>query len=200
MRPLPRSSQESLPRSWVRWLAALLFAMLFAAAGLFPQSLQTAIKAREHAWINTSGVGALLRAHPASGASSRRSFQAGPPARWRSPVAHAKIVQEYGWYEERGVKKFSQGVVVTALSGKAVLMPATGVVVRVGQSWESLKIGKDTVTFSGMEPAAAHPGATWDGGADIGKVQGRLSVQVSVGGLPVNPLTAQYFGTQWLHR
>ncbi|MCL4495697.1 MAG: hypothetical protein M1294_12885 [Firmicutes bacterium] len=122
-------------------------------------------------------------------------------SRWANPVGlSGTLTRAFGWSREHGSMLFSPGVTINLPHAANVMAPSPAQVSQIAGHAITLTVSGIRVQFRGLSRVFVHQDQQLARNQIVGRTPGQLTIVVSHGQLPVNPLTPEYFGTQWIHR
>lgn len=184
-------------RGWLRWSGAgLLVCAVYASHFLPSPARSQALSAERRAITSTFHVPHWTVPWPPGGAAAPAHQATSPGAAWTPPVEPARVVQAFGWHHSQ----FAGNISLQTAPHAQVRAFAPAVVATANQDEVSLKAGDTLIVFKGLTQVAVRGGASVAEGEVLGYSKGRLIIGVTKDGLPLNPLSREFFGSRWARR
>ncbi len=201
-KPEPVPDYPSTPMSvlpsfwWVRWLAAglalLMLALIFHTSG----RVAVLVQGQARHWMRTT---TRVPPHWHWPTEFFGLPAASPPrkATWASPLSHASLVRAFGWHGSGASAQFEPGVILGVLRHRSIVAGVASRVVSTGGNVVNLVAGPYRIRVFPVHSLVS-PHSALSPAASIGTTQStRLTIDVTRSGYPLNPLSADLYGTSW---
>lgn len=178
-------------RRWQWWVGLGLIGVVYVAY-MLPGRVSSDVHTFMRHW---TGTGAL----PAKAMTpSPRNAHA-----WSNPLSPSgTLIRSFGWDRVHGVLTFSPQITVRVSHPAQVIAPVSATVASVSADSITLGIAGAPIQlqFQGLTRVDCRTSQHVRRYQVIGRTARNITIAVHRDRLPVNPLSSQYFGTQWLHR
>ncbi len=184
-------------RGWIRWSAAGLLVCAVYASHVLPGPARSQALSAERRWITSAfHVPHWTVPWPPGGAAAPAHQAMSPGAAWTPPVEPARVVQAFGWHHSQ----FAGNISLQTDPHAQVRAFAPAVVATANQDGVTLKAGNTLIVLTGLTQVAVRGGESVATGELLGYSRGRLVMGVTKDGLPLNPLSREFFGSRWARR